>query len=109
MPTYTLQSFEQTVGTGLGTWTVTVPSAGLYHASAFITLTPPTGVSVLIEQNSTTIISTGALNPNATEYNLDCFIKAAAGDVISIVVSTANTPDPSVTTIKGVFNVHAGI
>lgn len=108
MPTYTLQSFESTVGTGLGTWTMTVSAAGLYHASAFVNLVPPTGVSVAINQNGTNIITTGTLNPNATEYNLDCFIEAAAGDVINMVVSTANTPDLSVSTIKSIFNLRAG-
>lgn len=108
MPTYALKDYEQTVGTGLGTWTYTVSVAGPYHVSAFLNLVPPTGVSVAIEKNGSNVITTGALNPNATEYNLDCFIAAAVSDVITIVVSTANTPDLSVQTIKAVMNLRAG-
>ena len=108
MPTYALKDFEQTVGTGLGTWTYTVAIAGLYHISSFINLVPPTGVSVAIQQNGSNIITTGALNTNASEYNLDCFIEAAVSDVITIVISTANSPDLSISTIKAVMNLRLG-
>lgn len=109
MPTYTLKTDMQTVGTGLGTWTITVPTLGVYHASCFLTEVPPTGISVAIQQNGSSVIATGALNPNATVYNLDCFIDCAVGDIINIVVTSATTPDLSVPTIKSVMNVRAGI
>lgn len=109
MANFALQTNMQTVGTGLGTWTTTVPAQGAWKASIFLTEVPPTGVSVSILQNATTIISTGVLNPNVTEYNLDCIIAAAAGDTINIVVSSSATPDLSVPTIKSVMNVRAGI
>lgn len=109
MPTYTLKTDMQTVGTGLGTWTITVPTLGIYHASCFLTEVPPTGVSVAINQNGSNIITTGTLNPNATEYNIDCFIRCAASDVINIVVTSSSSPDLSVQTMKTVMNVRAGI
>lgn len=108
MPSYNLKDFEQTPGTGVGAWTYTVPVAGPYHVSAFLNFVPPTGISVVINQNGSPIISSGPLNPNASEINLDCFVEAAVSDVITIVVSTANTPDLSVQTIKAVMNLRAG-
>lgn len=108
MPTYNLKDFEQTVGTGLGIWSYTVPVAGLYHVSAFLNFVPPSGIIVVIQQNSSTVLSSGFVAPSCPVINMDCFIEAAVSDVITIVVDTSTTPDLSVPTIKAVMNLRAG-
>lgn len=109
MATFALKTDMQTVGTGLNTWTITVPTAGIYHASARVEDAPPTGISLAIALNGTNVIASGTLNPNASVIALDCFPKCAAGDVITVVTTSSASPDASVQTMKVIMNVRAGI
>jgi len=124
--TNALNPNQSTPISGLGTWQVTIVTAGLYRCSVQCTIpyqasgssnnststTGQSGLSIEIEQNSTNLITVGAAanNPTPTQPTLGCsaLIQAAANDVISIILTSANAVDAYPNAVKGIINLYAG-
>ncbi len=105
-----MAQFNQTlVWTGLGTQTLTVPTAGPYFFDGKITLSTLTSsgqvssLVVTINQNGTPVY-TGVAGAQGFHTDITC----AAGDTITIVFSSAATADQPINAIKCVIGWGSG-
>jgi len=104
-----LKSSESNVAIGLGTFTYTVQTAGLHGAVAVSSVLPPSGLSIVIQQNGTTVAS--SLSPSASSQIVSAYIypiNCAVGDVISFILSSSNSNDTMLNTAKTIIRVQAG-
>lgn len=121
-----LQLNTSTVFAGLGTSTFTVITAGLYTVQFKATLpylaagspgnsTVTSGGSalqVVINQNGSPVLTAGgaSTNPTPTQPSLggSVVISAAASDVITVVLSSANAVDALPNAVKTIINLFQG-
>jgi len=92
----------------LDTYNHTALTAGMYNVSISLSEQPPSGVSILIKQNSTTIASFSS--PAATQgvINLQALLNCAINDVIGVVISSSSASDQTINSIKAILNIHQG-
>ena len=111
---------------GLGTATYNVLSAGLYTVNCSSTIPYEQGTSnnssvtpsvssalqIVINQNGTPVVTVGgsASNPTPTQPSMSAVarIQAAASDVITVVLSSANAIDAVPNMVKSTINVYQG-
>lgn len=95
---------------GLGTITITVPTADTYKMqvnSTIPTLTNGGGVSALvcvIKQNASTLY-TGTAGASGAAFEAPL----AANDVISFVFSSANAVDAALNAVKSAISISEGV
>lgn len=111
---------------GLGTATFNVVTAGLYTVTCQSTIpfeqgtsnsssvTPSTSsaLQIVINQNGTPLVTVGgsATNPTPTQPSISASarIQAAASDVLTVVLSSANAIDAQANSVKSTINVFQG-
>ena len=121
-----LQLNESTPVAGLGTWTYTVVTAGLYSVKTNFTIpyqpagssnnsastAGQSGLTITLKQNTTTLVTAGGSSanptPNQPTLGASTTINAAAGDTISVVTSSSNAVDQGLNAIKGIVNLYSG-
>ena len=88
------------VDVGLVTDTWTAPSAGLFNLEAQITEIPPSGLSIVVNQNGRPVYTAPALPPiqSAIQFKVD--LNCAAADVITLVLSSSNSNDLLLESVK---------
>lgn len=106
-----LQPESSTPFTGLGTFSITVPVAGDYTLECKATLLPPSGLQIVLSQtgsvsDSVTIGGT-ATNPSASQQSLGTStqFECAAGDVLSVALTSSAAADQLANSVKGIINV----
>jgi hypothetical protein len=106
----TLKDYQQTIGSGLQTYTYTTAAEALFTVNAFTTFNPSSGITCVINQNGSPVgpsSSSGANLPG--EINMMARINCQVGDVITIVIASSLSPDPSETSIKTVVSLRQGV
>jgi len=123
-----LQLNTSTPVTGLGTQTFTVPAfaAGLLTCQVNFTIpyqasgssansastTGQSGLQIVVNQNGSPVLTLGgtSTNPTPTQPSLggSVRIQAAASDVITVVLSSANAVDAQLNAVKGYVNLYQG-
>jgi hypothetical protein len=113
---------------GLGTFSYTVPvgGGGLYTLGCQSTLpyeqgtfnnssvTPSvaSALQIVLKQNATALVTIGgaSTNPTPTQpaMGTSVRIQAADGDVLSVVLSSANAVDNQPNSVKSVVNLYQG-
>jgi len=120
-----LSPIASTPVAGLGTQTFNIPSTGLYTigfkifvpfvqgTSADSTSTAgQSGLQVVVALNGVTKLTVGgsATNPTPTQPIVGSLIvlQCTAGDVVTVVLSSANAVDAAPNAVKGIINIFAG-
>lgn len=93
---------------GLDTYNYTIVNAGMHVASINLTEQPPSGMSILIQQNGSTKASFSAPAASQNHIDLKVTMNCAANDIISFVLSSSNAGDQQLNSIKGILIVHQG-
>jgi len=111
---------------GLGTFAYTVVTPGMYSLNVQSTLPYESGtyndssvvpsvasaLQIVIKQNASTLVTVGgaATNPTPTQPSLSAGFKiqAVAGDVLSVVLSSANAIDNQPNSVKSNINLFLG-
>lgn len=113
---------------GLGTFSYTVPvgGAGLYTLGCQSTLPYEQGtfntsdiipsvasaLQIVLKQNATSLVTIGgsASNPTPTQpaMGTSVRIQAADGDVLTVVLSSANAIDNQPNSVKSIVNLYQG-
>ena len=97
---------------GLGTMTYTIPTAGLYFVRVQLTEVPPTGLSVVINQNGTPIFTAPTITPTqiAQQFKYSPIV-AAVNDVITVVLSSSAAIDnlPNSNNVKSIITIGQGV
>lgn len=101
----TLKDTQTNVFCGLGTFTYNVTVAGLYAASATATELPPSGLSIVINQNGSPV--TTSLTPSTAQQIVSAQtpISCAVNDVITFVLSSSSANDLMLNTLKTLINI----
>lgn len=92
----------------LDTYVYTVLKAGLHLASIEVNALPPSGITLTIKQNSTTIASTSAPAAAQQAINLSATMDCAINDTISVVIASSTASDELPNAFKGLLNIHRG-
>jgi hypothetical protein len=112
---------------GLGTQTYTVVTAGIYTVQVQATLPRDAGgtnlysyqispqasaLEIVVNQNGTPIVTIGGASndptPSQPSLGTSCRIQCAAGDVITVVFSSANAVDAIPNNVKSTITIYQG-
>jgi len=105
----TITGISQTkVINALDTYNHTALNDGMYSVSITLSEQPPSGMSILIKQNSSTKASFSSPVPSQQAINLQVVMNCAANDVIGVVLSSSNANDQQLNSIKAILNIHQG-
>ena len=83
-------------------------STGSHIASVSINVPPPTGISVVIKQNGTTVATSTAATPAQNHIELLATLAINAGDVISFVISSSTVADSLPNVFKAILRLNRG-
>lgn len=95
----------------LGTYSFTATVAGDCVAKISMLVNPPSGMSILIQQNGSTKASASSPAANQQAIDLSVTMHLAISDVVSFVLSSSSPQDngqSGLNLIKGILNVHMG-
>lgn len=104
--------------TGLGTSSFTVVTASYITVSAQCTIpcsaqsSSQSALQIVINQNGSAKVTVGGSStnptPNQPSISASTRLNCAAGDVITVVLSSANAIDSVPNNVKGMLNAYAG-
>jgi|SRR5579859_8072730 len=100
MANISLKDGQSVTVVGLGTFSKSVTLPGIYEASIVISELPPSGLSVLIQQNGSTKFSFSSPAATQQTINLQGMLNCAANDTIAFVLSSSNVNDEQLNTVK---------
>ncbi len=98
-----------TSGTDTLTYTVPTGGAGIYTAHVEVTNPPATGVVVIVKQDASTrfTAATEGETQGAQQFNYSRLY--AAGEVISVVLSSSTASDKVANAVKAIVTVRQGL
>lgn len=99
------QSF---VTVGLGTLTFTIPTTGRYNVQAALTEVPPSGLSVVVNQNGSPILTAPVLTPTQIAQQFKVSFNATAADAITVVLASTTAIDEQLNTVKASVSIGQG-
>ena len=92
----------------LDTYTYTVQNAAMHVASLGINELPPSGITITLQQNGSTVASTSAPNAAQQIVQLSRTLNCAVNDTISFIVASSTPTDQGPQAFKGILNIHIG-
>lgn len=92
----------------LDTYIYTVGTTANHVARLTINEIPPSGITITLKQNSTTIASTSAPNSAQQVVEIMRTLACTSGDTISFVVASSTPSDAQPQSFKGILNIHIG-
>lgn len=109
MATTITQLLHPYLVSNLDTYNYTVINTGNHVVKVTLTdVTSLEGLTVVIKQNSTTLVTASAPIATQNEINVQTTISAVATDVIGVVITSSSTSDILPNQIKGSINIHQG-
>lgn len=92
----------------LDTYNHTALQNSMYTVSIVMSEVPPSGLSLVIQQNSVTKASSTAPSSAQGVVSLQTVLNCAASDVISVIISSNSNNDKALNVIKGILSIHTG-
>ena len=92
----------------LDTYNHTAKAASMYYVSIQLNEVPPSGISIVIKQNSSTIASLSSPAASQSVMNLQAVLNCALNDVIGVVISSSSAIDQGPNAFKAILNIHQG-
>lgn len=92
----------------LDTYNHTTLAAGLYTVSLSMNEIPPSGVSIAIQLNASTKITSVAPSSTQSHVSVSLTMNCATSDLISVVVSSATASDANKNAVKGILSIRRG-
>jgi hypothetical protein len=105
----TLVLNQNYVAVGLHTQQLTITAAGIYYAKVDLTELPPSGISVVVNQNGSPVFTAAAVSPTQGALQFKTTLSCATNDVIQVVVSSSNSNDKMLNTVKTNMSIGQGI
>lgn len=94
--------------TGLDTLTYTVPTTGIYSVAVQSTEIPPSGISIVVNDNASPIYTAPTLSPTQSAIQFRQYFNFTAADAITIVLSSANANDLALNNVKTNIIIQQG-
>lgn len=92
--------------TQLDTYNYTIPAAGSYQIQVTANEIPPSGLSMVIQQNSSTKATSTTLAAAQNTINLQVPLVCAQGDTISFILSSSTPSDQMPNSFKALLNIR---
>lgn len=99
---------QSKVISNLDTYNHTTLAAGMYTVSIQVSEIPPSGVTLSIKQNSSTIASVSVPAAAQQLTQLRVVINCAISDVLGVVIASSTAREAGPNQIKGILNIHQG-
>lgn len=94
--------------TGLDTLTYTVPATGLYSVAVQSTEVPPSGISIVVKQNGSTVYTAPTLSPTQSAIQFRQVFNFTAADAIQVILSSAAATDNAINNVKSNIIIQQG-
>lgn len=92
----------------LDTYNHTIGTNNMYTIKMDVSELPPSGVSIVIQQNGSTKLTTVAPASTQQLVSAQITLSCAVNDVISVIVSSSQARESAPNVIKGILNIHVG-
>ncbi len=111
MPSNTLILNSPQIFCGLGTLTYTISStgAGLYNVHCECLKTPPSGLSIVVNQNGSAVYTSTTLTTTQSAVQFKTTLNCANSDVITVVLSSSTAVDLLLNTVKTSIAIGTGL
>jgi hypothetical protein len=97
------------VNVGLDTMTYTIPAAGLYSLHFEVTEVPPSGLSVVVNQNGSPVYTSATPTPTQSAFQFKQGLVCALNDVITVVLSSSSAIDSALNNVKSIIAIEQGL
>lgn len=92
----------------LDTYNYTVINAGMHLVAVTINEQPPSGITISLKLNGSTVVSTSAPNVQQQVINLSTTMNCSPNDVIGIVLASSTPSDQGPQSFKGLIRINQG-
>ena len=96
------------VTTALDTYRHVTTAAQMYTVQVAVSEIPPSGMSIVIQQNGVTKATSTATTTAQTHIDLRVVMNCAASDNIDIILSSSSAVEAGPNQIKAILNIHPG-
>jgi hypothetical protein len=100
---------QSKVLSSLDTYNHTAGAAQMYTVNVKMSELPPSGLSIVIQQNGSPMATSVAPAATQGELDLRIVLNCAISDVISVILSSSNVQEAGRNQIKGILNITPGI
>lgn len=99
---------QSQVLTGLDTMTYTIPATGVYSVSVQSTEVPPSGISIVVNDNGSLVYTAPTLSPTQSAVQFRQVFNFTAAHVITIVLSSSAASDNLINNVKSNIIIQQG-
>lgn len=93
---------------GLQTQTYTVPSTNVYSVMVQVTEVPPTGLSILVKNNGSTVFTAPTITPTQIAQQFKYSKLFTAADVVTVVFGSSDAIDAQLNNVKATTTIMQG-
>lgn len=93
----------------LDTYNHTADAASPYFVKVSAQEIPPSGLSIAIQQNGSTKITSIAPAASQNHIDVQIVLNCASSDLISVVLSSVSAGDTGPNAIQALINIHKGL
>lgn len=93
---------------GLGTLTYTVASTGRYSVKVQLSENPPSGLSVVVNNNASPVFTAPVITPTQIAQQFKVSLSLTAADVITVVLASSSAIDNQLNTVKTSVSIGLG-
>jgi hypothetical protein len=93
----------------LDTYNHTALLTSMYKVAITLTEQPPSGMSIAIKQNGSTVVTSTAPSSTQGHVELQTILNCAASDTIGVVISSSNANDQGLNSIRGTLTINPGL
>lgn len=93
----------------LDTYNHTALSSTVYTVSVRLDVIPTSGISVVIKNNSSTIITSTAPTTAENNVQVQAKINCAANDVIGVIFTSSTASDQGGNSFKAILDIRQGL
>ena len=94
--------------TNLDTYTYTIKTAGMHMVKVDLNELPPSGITITIKQNTTTLASLSAPAAAQGVMTLQAVGNFAVSDTVNVVIASSTATDQGPNKFKATLNIHLG-
>lgn len=105
---FTLFAETNQVIVGLGTYTYTVPTTGIYTVRLQSTEIPPSGISILVKDNGSTVFTAPTLGETQSSIQFSFTKLYTAGHAVTVVLASSSANDNLLNSVKTSVGISAG-
>ena len=104
----TLFQNQTQVMVGLGTFTYTIPSTGIYSVILQSTEIPPSGIVIKVKDNGADVYTAPTLGVAQSAINFTYSQNYTSGHTVTIVLSSSNANDNQLNSVKTSASIQRG-